>query len=363
MPLYSTAIATLSAGGALVTGPGPVVLSNSNNVTFGAAGQTITASASVATSLTNIRVSAGTTSNLLSAITFADGGGISFGIAASVITATVVPGAAAGIGALAAGSQTATSGTVVFSNSNNITFGMSGSSRVTASYALSGDRFNNMGNVLASGSAAIGGFAFTGSHRSLFLGVLAPNYEDNNFPFDLTASTCFLNLSVSGSTATMSVAHTSIWFLGIYTKTGQTLNLLNSVSVSHGFAAAATNNSTAFVGQRYLSIHSSAWSVAPEFRAGSDYFLGWFWSSAGALNQSCSIMGAYQYSTVQRSGTVGTSVATATSMGWKRFYGVYTATTAAFPAAITNSQLNKVNANAAFIPQIMMFADTAHTAF
>lgn len=39
--------------------------------------------------LSNIRVSAGTTSNLLSAITFADSNGVSFGIDASTITATV----------------------------------------------------------------------------------------------------------------------------------------------------------------------------------------------------------------------------------------------------------------------------------
>lgn len=65
------------------------VLSNSNNVSFGLDGSTITASATVATSLTNVRVSAGTTSNLLSALTFANSNGISFGLDGSTLTATV----------------------------------------------------------------------------------------------------------------------------------------------------------------------------------------------------------------------------------------------------------------------------------
>ena len=39
--------------------------------------------------LTNVRVSAGTTSNLLSAITFANSNGVSFGLDASTLTATV----------------------------------------------------------------------------------------------------------------------------------------------------------------------------------------------------------------------------------------------------------------------------------
>lgn len=64
------------------------VFSNSNNVSFGLNGSTVTATVTVATSLSNIRVSAGTTSNLLSAITFNNGGGITFGLDSSTITAS-----------------------------------------------------------------------------------------------------------------------------------------------------------------------------------------------------------------------------------------------------------------------------------
>jgi hypothetical protein len=88
------------------------------------------------TVLTAVNVSAGTTSNYLSAVTFSNSNGVSFGLNGSVITASASPGAAAGIGAIAAGTQTATSGTIVFSNSNGVSFGMSASSVLTASHAL-----------------------------------------------------------------------------------------------------------------------------------------------------------------------------------------------------------------------------------
>jgi hypothetical protein len=55
-------------------------LSNSNNVSFGLNGSTITASA-------GLNLSAGTTSNLSSAFTFGNGGGVTFGLNAGTITA------------------------------------------------------------------------------------------------------------------------------------------------------------------------------------------------------------------------------------------------------------------------------------
>lgn len=65
-----------------------VVFSNLNGVTFGLNGSTVTASVNTAGGgLTNINVSAGTTSNNLSALTFANSNGITFGINASSITA------------------------------------------------------------------------------------------------------------------------------------------------------------------------------------------------------------------------------------------------------------------------------------
>lgn len=75
---------------------------------------------------------AGSTSLSNGLLSFANSNGVTFGLNGSTITASVSPTGGGGV-AVAAGTQTATSGTVVFSNSNNVTFGMSGSSVVTAS--------------------------------------------------------------------------------------------------------------------------------------------------------------------------------------------------------------------------------------
>jgi hypothetical protein len=150
--------------------------------------------------------------------------------------------------------------------------------------------------------------------------------------------------------------------MGIYTSTGATLSLLNSGSAAVAVAANA-NNSDLLVGQRFWTIDSTAWSSNPIFRFGSQYYVGWFWSSAGQVGQTGSVLGAYRFSTVQRSGSFGVSQTTNTSMGYEPFYGIYTATTAAFPASIANSQLNKVSANAGFIPHVAFVGHTAISRF
>jgi hypothetical protein len=304
-------------------------------------------------------VSAGTTSGSFSGLTFSNGGNITFGLNNGTITASAAAPGSTGITGLVAGTQTATQGSISFADSNGISFGASGSSLITATYAASADYWDNVSPI--NGANAVSGMAFTGSHRSLFVADLHPLNEE--FQYDITANTVFLNLSVSGSTATASAVFTSRIYLGVYTVTGDTLSLLNSASASFGFGAAATNNSTAFAGQRFLSYHSSQWSSSPVFRAGSDYHIAWFWSSAGSLNQTGSLLGNYVYSSAQRQGTFGTSTATATSMGWNESYGIYTATTSAFPSSIANSQLNKVNAVAGFVPHVVLVGATNKSKF
>lgn len=85
--ITASAVIRLSAGGGneLLSA---ATFSNSNNVSFGINGSVVTATATVATSLTNIRVSAGAGNILLSQMTFSDSNNVSFGINASTITAS-----------------------------------------------------------------------------------------------------------------------------------------------------------------------------------------------------------------------------------------------------------------------------------
>lgn len=110
-----------------------LAFSNANNVSWSlsTAAGAATVQASIATSLSNINLSAGTTSQNLSNFVFSNSNGVSFGLSGSTVTASV-GGAAAG--SISAGTTSVALGQAVFSNSNGISFGLNGST-VTADYA------------------------------------------------------------------------------------------------------------------------------------------------------------------------------------------------------------------------------------
>jgi hypothetical protein len=110
-----------------------ITFSNGSNVSFGLNGSVITAS--VNTSLTAINVSAGTTSNNLSALTFSNGSNVSFGLNGSVVTASVNTSLTA-IN-VSAGTTSNNLSAITFSNLNGLTFGLNGSV-ITGSYTVPG---------------------------------------------------------------------------------------------------------------------------------------------------------------------------------------------------------------------------------
>ena len=135
---------------------GRVVLVGSDNITLsgssngGSATVSIIGAAGVG-GLTNIRVSAGTTSNLLSAITFADGGGVSFGINASTLTATVATSLTNM--RVSAGTTSNLLSALTFANGNGITFGLDASTLTASHNGLTSQSNQNV-------TAGNGGFAF-----------------------------------------------------------------------------------------------------------------------------------------------------------------------------------------------------------
>jgi hypothetical protein len=106
----------------------------SNGISVSIGPYITTAMLSNAATISNIRISAGTTSNLLSAITFANGNGLTFGLDASTLTASHN-------GLTSQSNQNVTAGnggfafqTLSFSNVNGISFGTSAGSAITASH-------------------------------------------------------------------------------------------------------------------------------------------------------------------------------------------------------------------------------------
>lgn len=135
-----------SAGAGTSNALSGLTFANSNGVTFGlstgAGVGTLTASYSVpsiAGLISAVNISAGSTSNNLSALTFSNGNGVTFGMAGSVITASIpaVGGAQTGVSGLQVSNTTYTSGTITFVNANGVSFGSSGANGISASFGQS----------------------------------------------------------------------------------------------------------------------------------------------------------------------------------------------------------------------------------
>ena len=117
-------VVAISAGGASIGG-GTVVFSNSNNISFGALGSTITAQAAFG------GVAAGTQTGTSGTIVFSNSNNVTFGLSGSTRVTASFSQTPFGV---SAGTQSVSTGTVNFVNSNNFTFGMSNSSQITASF-------------------------------------------------------------------------------------------------------------------------------------------------------------------------------------------------------------------------------------
>jgi len=198
----------------------------------------------VGTLLSNINISAGTTSNNLSAVTFSNSNNVTFGLNGSVITASVNADALA-IGAIQAGTQTATSGTVVFSNSNNVTFGMSNSSVVTASVTvastqasinLSAGTTSNLASAFTFSNSNGVSFGLNGSTitASINPGQASINFSGGTTSNNLSAITFSnsngVSFGLNGSTMTASVA-TSLTNINV--SAGTTSNNLSAITFSN----------------------------------------------------------------------------------------------------------------------------------
>lgn len=175
---------------------------------------------------------------------------------------------------------------------------------------------------------------------------------DDVFPGNMTASTLFLDVSGSGSSAN-SVAQTLRVSVGIYTLAGgSSLSLLNSGSVSLT-AAATTNQSTLWNGPRYLSMGSAAFSASLTFSQTS-YWMGIIFSSSSGT-QSLSMNGGYRAITANaRSGILGVNGASNASNGWEPWAGVVG--TAALPTSIHISGVTKTGVSGGFVPHFVLEA-------
>jgi hypothetical protein len=192
---------SLSSGGTLLTNilvsagttsfyQSAVTLSNVGNVSFGFNGASaITASAGAAQG--SINFSAGTTSNNLSAVTFSNSNEISFGLNGSVITASYK-----GL-FVAAGSSNNFLTELDFTYSNNVIFGMSG---VGSGATITASVFGFLTNInFSAGAYSINASAITFANA-------------NNVSFGFAGSTITAQAAVNFSAGANSIEASAITF-------------------------------------------------------------------------------------------------------------------------------------------------------
>lgn len=177
------------------------------------------------------------------------------------------------------------------------------------------------------------------------------------FPGNMTAST--IRMDMSGSN-TVTTASTGSWTLSmsmaIYTLNGSTLSLLNSGSTSMGSGAANASNSSLYHGFRWLTMHSSQFSVAPVFTR-DEYWGAIAFRSSGEAKLMSMLGGQFAaVGSANRSGFLGVGSSTGSStMIEYPFLGMYTATSTAPPTSVTKGQIARANNTGSvnFIPHIL----------
>jgi hypothetical protein len=203
---------------------GTVSFADSNGVSWGVNGQTITATVKTdyLTSQSNQAVSAANGSYAFQTLSFSNANGISFGTSAgSAITASyTVPAPQTGISGIQVSDTTYTSGTVTFRNANGISFGSSGANGISASYTVPTQTVDTAG-VYALGNTTGQSSSSTYDLRTLSVegaGIVSVGWSNSS-----------LRISATQSNQAASASNGSFTF--------QTLNFSNANNVTFGTSA------------------------------------------------------------------------------------------------------------------------------
>jgi hypothetical protein len=222
-----------------------LTFSNANGISFGLNASTITAS--VATSLTNIRVSAGTTSNLLSALTFSNANGMSFGLDASTLTASyTVPTVTNSSWTVSDAASSETVARLAFTNLNGVTLSLSTGAGGSHTIIGSHNALTSQSNQAASGSN--GSFTFQTLSFSNANGV---SFGTSAGPA-MTASYTVPTVTNSSWTVSDSVTSATVGRLAFTASNGLTLTLSTSNNGNHtvigSYTRPVVSNAIASVG-------------------------------------------------------------------------------------------------------------------
>jgi len=318
--------------------------------------------------LTNINVSAGTTSNNLSNVVFSNSNGVSFGLNGSTITASVNAGAggvAVGVstgGHTAGNTGTFSSGTIVLAGSSSLTLSQStggagvhtiwlqpAMSQLTAGANITLSTTGSTISIIGAGGggATVGGYHpyddFVQVVGQVGQGTLQvdpqvlPNVSFDRLVFYLQHS----NATNSSGSQTLS------FWVGLYTRTSNSLSRYTSWSVSTALTQSGTVGSYSLYsgGRAFPLTLAAATSIS-----GDRYWIAFLSrTTSGGANASFS---NYLISNINSQYTGLFGAASNASMQPKLGQGYYSATTSGMPNAIAFADLQGTNSAARRFPVV-----------
>jgi hypothetical protein len=250
---FGVVAGTLSAGTTKAT-LGEVVFSNSNGVSFGINGQTITASVVAGGGGNTGSISAGTTRATLGEVVFSNSNGLTFGVDGQTVTGSYTVPSIAGLLSninVSAGTTSQNLSNIVFSNSNNVSFGLNGST-ITGSINTSLTNINVSAGTTSNNLSAVtfsnlNGISFGLNASTITASYTVPTVTNSSWTVSDAASSetvarlAFTNLN--GVTLSLSTGaaglHTIVGSVAtsltnIRVSAGTTSNLLSAITFSNG---------------------------------------------------------------------------------------------------------------------------------
>ena len=306
----------------------------------------------------NVTISAGTASAGLASLVFSNSNGVSFGLNGSTITASAA-GGGGGI-ALANSQTTYTSGTAHLSGAGAISvISTTGQSYILSAPGSSSISGTGQVSISVNGSTISIGVP-EHEHRSFYnpygdtprvvgqVGQGTLNINPNDFP-RISFDRVYMPINNTNS-SNSSGSHTLSFWIGIYTRDVSTLSLLASASQTYALTHSGTVGSySLYSGMRHLSIGFSS-----SLEEGLYYVGVISRTTSGGTNGSYSQVLASNLNT-NFLGHFGSSHNT--TMQFRPGIGVYSATTSGMPASIAFSQLRGSD-SAAQRPPILIFANS-----
>lgn len=235
-------------------------------------------------------IAGGSTAN--GAVSFANSNGVTFGVSGNTVTATVNPGPAAGIGGIIAGTQTLTSQSLNFVNSNGITFGLSNSTNLTASFNSTGFAGTS---TSFSGTNVSGSMTLNSAGLNLALNAAGAvgtgtTFSGTNVSGSMTMNSAGLNLALSAASGGggSGLVGTGTTFAGTNVSGSMTMNsagLNLALSAAAGGTGGTSGTLTAY------AVGNTTQNTSGSYPASSVVFSGAGMVSAGMSGNTVVISG------------------------------------------------------------------------